>query len=65
MPASIIRGRCVFESKIWGFLRESLFVSAYEERNKNFFRKIEKCCFLVSFCAEILPFLEAKLEQKA
>jgi hypothetical protein len=35
------------------------------ERNKKFFRKIEICSFLLSFCAEILPFLEAKLEQKA
>jgi hypothetical protein len=33
-------------------------------RNKKFFRKIEKCQKLLSFCAEILPFLRAKLEHK-
>ena len=28
-------------------------------------RKIEFCYFLLSFCVEILPFIRAKLEQKA
>jgi hypothetical protein len=51
MPLSIIRGRCAFDTKNERFLRGVVFVSAYEERDKNFFRKIEKCRFLLSFCA--------------
>jgi hypothetical protein len=41
-PASIIRGTCAFVSKIRGYSGVSDFVSAYRERNKKFFRKIEK-----------------------
>ena len=50
--ASIIRGTCAFDTKIWGFSRESLFVSAYEERDKKIFRKIEICQNLLSFLFE-------------
>jgi hypothetical protein len=34
------------------FLRRTEFVSAYVERNKNFFRKIQFSHFLPSFFAE-------------
>jgi hypothetical protein len=49
---SIIRASFTFDSKIRGFSEVSDFVSAYKERDKNFFRKIEICCFLPSFFAE-------------
>jgi len=49
---SIIRRTCAFDSKngVFGVMCD--FVSAYVERDKNFFRKIEICCFLQSFFAE-------------
>ena len=50
--ASIIRATGAFDSKFRGFWRVSDFVSAYLRRNKNFFRKIEICRKLLSFCAE-------------
>ena len=54
---SIIRGTCAFGSKIRGFSGISEFVSAYEEKNKNFFRKIEIFHFLPSFFADYSQFL--------
>jgi hypothetical protein len=52
MPPSIIGRTCRFDSKFRGFLKVSDFISAYVERNKNFFRKIEIFHFLPSFFAE-------------
>ncbi len=49
---SIIGGTCRFDSKIRVFWEMSDFVSAYVERNKNIFRKIEICQKLPSFFAE-------------
>jgi len=46
---SIIRATCRFDSKIRGFLKGTDFVSAYVERDKNFFRKIQFSHFLPSF----------------
>jgi hypothetical protein len=52
MPPSIIGRTYRFDSKIWRFLKVVEFVSAYLERNKNFFRKIGNFHFLPSFFAE-------------
>jgi hypothetical protein len=52
MPASIIGRTCRFDSKIRVFLKVGEFVSAYLERNKIFFRKIQFSHFLPSFFAE-------------
>jgi hypothetical protein len=49
---SIIRATCRFDSKIRVFSGVSDFVSAYLERDKNFFRKILFFHFLPSFFAE-------------
>ena len=49
---SIIRRTCAFDSKIRVFLEVSEFVSAYIERDKNFFRKILFFHFLLSFLFE-------------
>jgi hypothetical protein len=52
MPPSIIGGTCAFDSKIRVFLKVADFVSAYMERDKNFFRKIEIYQKLPSFSFE-------------
>ena len=57
---SIIRRRCAFESKNRGFSRMSEFVSAYMERDKKFFRKIQFSHFLPSFFAEKYSIIDAQ-----
>jgi len=52
---SIIRRPCSFDSKIRVFSRRTEYVSAYKERDKIFFRKIEFFHFLPSFFAEKCP----------
>ena len=49
---SIIRASCRFDSKIRVFSGVPDFVSAYVERNKNFFQKIEISQNRPSFFAE-------------
>jgi hypothetical protein len=49
---SIIRRRYAFDTKNWSVFRDSGHVSRLLERNKKFFRKIEKCRKLLSFCVE-------------
>jgi hypothetical protein len=52
MPSSIIRRTCAFDTKIRVFWGWADLLSAYVGRNKKFFRKIEKCRFLLPFCVE-------------
>jgi hypothetical protein len=49
---SIIRATCAFESKNRGVLERLVLLSAYDKRDKKFFRKILFFHFLLSKCAE-------------
>jgi hypothetical protein len=52
MPAFIIGDTCTIDSKNCPVFRDSGHVTRYEERDKNFFRKIEICAKILSIFVE-------------
>jgi hypothetical protein len=54
-PPPIIRATCVFDTKIKGFFRWLIVLSAYVEMNKKNFKNFDFCSQVSAYLVENLP----------